>query len=72
MDEGIGIPAEYAEEVFKPFRRLHGPGAYVGSGIGLAICRKAVERHGGRIWIEPAPARGSHFRFTLGEQMEAS
>ncbi len=64
-DWGIGIKPQYAEQVFAPFRRLHGRGEYEGTGIGLAICRRIVERHGGRIWAEPAPERGTIFRFTL-------
>lgn len=65
-DNGIGIDPAYAEQVFQPFKRLHGRGQYEGSGIGLSICRKIVERHGGRIWVESAEGQGAHFRFTLG------
>ena len=65
LDNGIGIPAEFAEQVFGPFKRLHGRHDYGGTGIGLAICRKAVERHNGSIWAEPAPGGGVHMRFTL-------
>lgn len=64
-DEGIGVAPEHSEAIFEPFRRLD-PADPAGSGIGLAICRKAVERHGGRIWVESEPGRGAHFRFTLG------
>lgn len=64
-DNGIGIKPEYAELVFQPFKRLHGRGQFAGTGIGLAICRKVVERHGGKIWVESEEGRGAHFRFTL-------
>ncbi len=65
-DNGIGIKPEFAAQIFKPFKRLHGRDEFEGSGIGLSICRKIVERHGGEIWVEPAPGGGSHFKFTLG------
>jgi PAS domain S-box-containing protein len=67
-DNGIGIEAKYAQQIFKPFRRLHGRGQYEGSGIGLAICQKIVERHGGKIWVESQKGRGAHFRFTLSHR----
>jgi signal transduction histidine kinase len=64
-DNGIGFDPKYTEQIFEPFQRLHGPDDYEGSGIGLAICRKIVQRHGGQVGVETHPGNGSVFWFTL-------
>jgi light-regulated signal transduction histidine kinase (bacteriophytochrome) len=64
-DNGIGIPPDSAEQLFRPFQRLHSPAEYPGNGLGLATCKRIIERHGGRIWVEHVPSGGSDFRFHL-------
>ena len=67
-DNGIGIPEDQRERVFAMFARLHGGEQYAGTGIGLAICRRIAERHGGRIWVESTPGQGSIFYVLVPER----
>jgi light-regulated signal transduction histidine kinase (bacteriophytochrome) len=69
-DDGIGIAPEYKETVFGLFKRLHTSAEYSGTGIGLAICQRIVDRYRGRIWVESEPGRGSTFRFTIPDSRD--
>ena len=72
QDNGVGLDPQYADRIFLLFQRLHTRTEHPGAGVGLAVARKIVERHGGRIWVESEPGKGATFRFTIPKQGPAT
>jgi signal transduction histidine kinase len=71
QDNGLGIDPAFIEEIFQPYRRLHNWESIKGTGLGLAVCRRIVENHGGRIWATASPGAGCTIFFTLPEELSA-
>ena len=71
-DNGVGIESEHAQRVFDFGHRLHSDDDVPGTGIGLTVCKTVVERHGGRIWVQPRPGGGARFHFTLPTSAQPS
>jgi light-regulated signal transduction histidine kinase (bacteriophytochrome) len=71
-DNGIGFDQSHSDLVFEPFQRLHGREKYPGNGIGLPICKRIVERHGGNIWVESKIGAGTNFYFTINRRLPNS
>jgi light-regulated signal transduction histidine kinase (bacteriophytochrome) len=68
-DNGAGFDMAHAQRLFEPFQRLHGEGEFEGTGIGLSIVQRIIQRHDGRIWAEATVGRGASFSFTLGQSV---